>query len=80
MTKDPVFGFDVPTACPGVDGQYLCPRESWGEPEAYDKAAAHLAGLFRENFRQFEAVAADVLSGGPPDVAVQQSVARRATA
>ena len=47
---DPVFGFDVPVAVPGVDTALLDPRSTWSDPNAYDAKAAELAAMFRENF------------------------------
>ena len=41
---DPVFGFEVPVAVPGVDGALLDPRSTWSDPAAYDAKAAELAG------------------------------------
>ena len=40
---DPVFGFAVPTACPGVPSEVLDPRATWSDPEAYDRQARELA-------------------------------------
>ena len=51
---DPVFGIQVPTSCPGVPSEILRPRTTWGDPEAYDHQAQHLATLFNNNFRDFE--------------------------
>ncbi|MXW56470.1 MAG: phosphoenolpyruvate carboxykinase (ATP) [Gemmatimonadales bacterium] len=51
---DPVFGVHVVTAVPGVPGGILRPRATWPDPAAYDEKAAHLARLFRENFREYE--------------------------
>jgi phosphoenolpyruvate carboxykinase (ATP) len=64
--RDPVFGFDVVTECPGVPGNILVPRGTWAVASAYDDAARKLAGLFRDNFRTYEsAVTGDVKAGGP---------------
>ena len=50
---DDVFGFDVPTAVPGVDSSLLDPRSTWADPTAYDRKARELARMFRENFEKF---------------------------
>jgi phosphoenolpyruvate carboxykinase (ATP) len=50
---DPVFGFEVPLDVPGVDSSLLDPRSTWRDPEDYDRRAAKLARMFRENFEQF---------------------------
>src|SRR5262249_43434614 len=63
---DPVFGIAVVSECPGVSSEVLIPRQTWADATAYDRAANRLAGLFRENFRQFEpAAGSELLSGGP---------------
>jgi phosphoenolpyruvate carboxykinase (ATP) len=64
--RDPVFGFDVVTECPGVPKEILVPRGAWADPAAYDAAAKALAGLFRENFRKYESGAsAEIKAAGP---------------
>ncbi|MBU0984099.1 MAG: phosphoenolpyruvate carboxykinase [candidate division Zixibacteria bacterium] len=63
---DPVFGVQVPLTCPGVPAEVLTPRATWDDGEAYDRQAQHLAGLFRDNFRDFEAdVSEDVRAAAP---------------
>ena len=63
---EPHFGLHVPVSCPGVPASALDPRATWAEPSAYDRAAAGLAAMFRENFRQFEGVDASISRAGPP--------------
>jgi phosphoenolpyruvate carboxykinase (ATP) len=64
--RDPVFGFDVVTECPGVPAALLTPRSVWSDAARYDAAAAKLAGLFRENFRTYESgVGPDIRAAGP---------------
>jgi phosphoenolpyruvate carboxykinase (ATP) len=53
--RDPVFGFDIVTECPGVSKEILLPREAWADKAAYNSTAQKLAGLFRENFKKYEA-------------------------
>src|SRR2546429_734399 len=63
---DELFGFEVPTAVPGVDSSLLDPRSTWHDAEAYDRKARELAQMFRDNFEQFVADAgADVAAAGP---------------
>ncbi len=64
---DPVFGFEVPIAVPGVETALLEPRSTWGDPGAYDAKAAELARMFRENFesRFAAAVEPEVAAAGP---------------
>jgi phosphoenolpyruvate carboxykinase (ATP) len=47
---DPIFGFQVPLAAPGVDESLLDPRSTWGDPEAFDRQARALAQMFVDNF------------------------------
>ena len=63
---DPVFGFEVPTECPGVPTAVLDPRNTWADPSAYDTQARKLAGLFQENFTMYaEDVPETVRAAGP---------------
>jgi len=64
--RDPLFGLQVPQSCPGVPRDLLDPRTTWDDPARYDAQARQLAGMFRENFRSFEAdVSDDVKISGP---------------
>ena len=66
MRVDPVFGFEVPLAPPGIDPKVMTPRETWDNPRAYDEAAEKLAAMFHENFAKFvRHVGADVVNAGP---------------
>jgi phosphoenolpyruvate carboxykinase (ATP) len=51
---DPVFGFAVPRAVPGLPPEVLTPRATWADGEAYDAAARRLAAGLRANFATFE--------------------------
>ena len=66
MVADPLFGFEVPTTCPGVPDQVLQPRNTWEDGAAYDATARRLAGLFRDNFRQFESGASEAVKQAGP--------------
>ncbi|HSR19537.1 MAG TPA: phosphoenolpyruvate carboxykinase (ATP) [Anaerolineales bacterium] len=66
VKRDPVFGFDVPTKCPGVPDEVLEPSSAWPSKKEYDKRYRQLAARFGENFRKFEdRVPADVRGAGP---------------
>jgi phosphoenolpyruvate carboxykinase (ATP) len=66
FTRDPVFGFEVPTKVPDVPDEVLAPRRTWADPAAYDAQAAKLAAMFRENFEHYrDEVPASVAESGP---------------
>ncbi len=66
MRTDPVFGFAMPTACPGLPANLLSPRTTWASEEAYDRQARDLANRFAENFERYKDKASpDMLAGGP---------------
>jgi phosphoenolpyruvate carboxykinase (ATP) len=48
-----------------VDSSLLDPRSTWRDPEAYDRKAQELAGMFRENFAKFAAVSPGLAEAGP---------------
>jgi phosphoenolpyruvate carboxykinase (ATP) len=77
--RHPTFGCDVITECPGVPAEILWPRDTWGDPAAYDAAAQKLASLFIENFKKYEGgVSPEVRSASPslePEVGVQCELA-----
>jgi phosphoenolpyruvate carboxykinase (ATP) len=63
---DPTFGFEVPTTCPDVPAEVLWPRDTWADKDAYDRQAQKLAGMFVENFKQFEGrVSEEIKAAGP---------------
>jgi phosphoenolpyruvate carboxykinase (ATP) len=62
---DEAFGFAVPVAVPDVDSKLLDPRSTWADPEAYDRKAAELAGMFRDNFEKFTADGSTLAAAGP---------------
>ncbi len=66
MRTDPLFGFQVPTALPGVEPGILNPRETWTDKAAYDAQARALVDMFTKNFAKFEVhVDADVKAAAP---------------
>jgi phosphoenolpyruvate carboxykinase (ATP) len=63
---DAIFGLAIPQSCEGIPTVILNPRNTWKDKMAYDKQATKLAGLFRENFKQYEEHVSDkVLTAGP---------------
>ena len=65
-TTDSVFGLHIPTAIEGVPTEVLNPRDAWADKASYDTKAAHLAGLFNDNFKKFSGVSEDILKKGGP--------------
>lgn len=63
---DPVFGFDVPVAVPGVEPSLLDPRSTWSDPTAYDVKARELAAMFAANFEKFAADAGSAVTAAGP--------------
>ncbi len=63
---DPVFGIEVPLACPGVPSELLDPRSTWADADTYDVKAKELAGLFVANFGDYaEGAGPEVVAAGP---------------
>ncbi|HET7168701.1 MAG TPA: phosphoenolpyruvate carboxykinase (ATP) [Candidatus Limnocylindrales bacterium] len=63
---DPVFGVEVPLSCPDVPASFLDPRSTWADPDAYDRQAARLAGMFVDNFADYaDGATGDVRGAGP---------------
>jgi phosphoenolpyruvate carboxykinase (ATP) len=63
---DPVFGVEVPTSCPGVPAEFLRPRGTWADADAYDRQAASLARMFADNFAAYaDGVSESVRASGP---------------
>jgi phosphoenolpyruvate carboxykinase (ATP) len=65
VTRDPVFGLDVPTAVEGVPVEVLDPRGTWSDGAAYDAQAKKLADMFRKNFEKFGDASEEIRSAGP---------------
>ena len=64
--EDAVFGFQVPTSCPGVPAEILDPRSTWDDKADYDQRYHRLAEKFVENFKAYEdGVTQEVIDAGP---------------
>jgi len=66
-----VFGFSLPkTGIKDVPKEILRPAEAWQQGgktvDEFNKAAAHLAGLFQKNFKDFaDKCSQAVIDAGP---------------
>ncbi len=62
----PMFGFSMPTRCPGVPSEILNPRNTWDDKHGYDAKAKDLAMQFVNNFKKYaEGVTEEILSAAP---------------
>ena len=52
--KMDTFNLDVPVEVPGVPSELLYPRDMWKDENAFDAQVAKLAGLFLNNFKEYE--------------------------
>ncbi|MGE0756525.1 MAG: phosphoenolpyruvate carboxykinase (ATP) [Pirellulaceae bacterium] len=64
--RDPLFGFEVPTSCPGVPPEILVPRNTWNDKTSFDTTALRLARLFCANFEKYAEGASDEVRGAGP--------------
>jgi phosphoenolpyruvate carboxykinase (ATP) len=63
---DPVFGFEVPKACPGVPESVMYPAEQWPSKEEYWDRYRQLASRYIDNFKKFAAdCPPEVQAAGP---------------
>jgi phosphoenolpyruvate carboxykinase (ATP) len=63
---DPTFGVGVPVHVEGVPDSVLQPKLTWKDGAAYDAKAKRLAGMFVENFQQYEAEASAAVKAAAP--------------
>jgi phosphoenolpyruvate carboxykinase (ATP) len=61
---DPLFGFEVPVAVPGVEAALLDPRSTWSDPDRYDRKARELARMFHDTLDQFDETG-ELAAAGP---------------
>jgi phosphoenolpyruvate carboxykinase (ATP) len=66
LNTDPIFGLHVPKAIEGVPADVLDPRSTWADKGAYDEQAKKLAGMFKDNFKNFESAVTDVVKQAGP--------------
>jgi phosphoenolpyruvate carboxykinase (ATP) len=59
-----ILNLDFPTEIPGVDQQFVNPRQNWGDTAAYDAQAGKLAKLFQSNICRFD-ISSAIVAAGP---------------
>lgn len=64
--KDEIFGLHIPVHVPGVPDEVLLPNKTWKDGLAYEGKAKELAGKFRENFKKFTDIDAEIEKLGGP--------------
>ncbi|GLB58592.1 phosphoenolpyruvate carboxykinase (ATP) [Cytobacillus sp. NCCP-133] len=64
--KDAIFGLEIPQHVTGVPDEVLQPSQTWADQAAYETKAKELASKFRENFKKFTSVSADIAEKGGP--------------
>ncbi|KAB2338905.1 phosphoenolpyruvate carboxykinase (ATP) [Cytobacillus depressus] len=64
--KDDIFGLEIPLHVPGVPDEVLQPNKTWADQAAYETKAKELAAKFRENFKKFSNVPAEIEEQGGP--------------
>ncbi len=68
FVTDPVFGFQIPTACAGVPANILNPQKTWKDKKAYMEKYMALAKSFVENFKKYEAGCSKAILAAAPKV------------
>jgi phosphoenolpyruvate carboxykinase (ATP) len=64
--QHPIFGYQMPTACPNVPSEILNPRNTWADKDAYDAQANKLGNMFVKNFEQYASgVSQEILDAAP---------------
>jgi phosphoenolpyruvate carboxykinase (ATP) len=71
--EDPRWNLQIPVACPGVPRDLMQPRDTWSDPDAYDRTAAQLATRFRDNFALYAPQSPDAVRRAGPSVRGSQS-------
>jgi phosphoenolpyruvate carboxykinase (ATP) len=66
FVTDPVFGFAIPTAVPDVPPEVLLPRDTWGDPSAYDTTARELVARAEKYMQQFAGYMTDEIRAAAP--------------
>lgn len=67
--EHPTFKLMMPTKCPDVPNAILNPIDTWKNEDDYNTIAKKLANLFVENFKKYEASAANEILDAAPVLA-----------
>ena len=59
-----LLNLDFPVSIPGVADEYIDPKASWKDDDAYKEQAKKLATLFKGNIEKFD-VSDDIVAAGP---------------
>jgi phosphoenolpyruvate carboxykinase (ATP) len=65
---DAIFGFQVPTSCPGVPAEILDPKNTWSDKAAYDQKQRDLAARFAKNFQKYADRASEKIRAAAPRI------------
>lgn len=66
FATEEVFGLQIPENIDGVPDEILKPRNTWKDKDAYDKKAAELAAMFKDNFEAFaDQASKELIEAGP---------------
>ena len=67
---DPIFGLQIPTACPEVPGEVLQPEKTWKSQEAYRAKSLQLAERFVKNAEDFASDTPEAVRNAGPKLTV----------
>jgi len=63
---DDRFNLEIPLNIEGVPPEIMIPKNTWADPEAYEKQADELAEMFIENFeKKYPDMPAEIAAAGP---------------
>ena len=68
IEPDPTFGVGVVTGCPHVPADILIPKTTWTDKSAFEATAKKLAGLFIDNFKEYESGVSEEVRAAAPKV------------
>jgi phosphoenolpyruvate carboxykinase (ATP) len=64
----PALGLQIPESVLDVPSGILNPKATWQEPDQYDKQAAKLATLFKDNLKKFDLSALNISHSDPEKI------------